>query len=74
MDFSLCLLGSFMCEMVCTRHDIANAMGVVNQFMVNLGRSHCIAMKWIFHYLKCIMDFGLCFIKKTKMLSWQGAF
>jgi hypothetical protein len=34
--------------------------GLVNQFMVNLGQSHWIALKWIFHYLKGIMDFNLC--------------
>jgi ATP-binding cassette subfamily B (MDR/TAP) protein 1 len=29
------VIGSFMCAILCTRHDIAQAMGVVNQFMVN---------------------------------------
>ncbi len=31
------VIGSFMYEIVCTRHDITQAMGVVNQYMVNLG-------------------------------------
>jgi ATP-binding cassette subfamily B (MDR/TAP) protein 1 len=29
------VIGSFMYAILCTRHDIAQAMGVVNQFMVN---------------------------------------
>jgi hypothetical protein len=34
------VIGSFMYAMVCTRLDIAQAMGVVNQFMANLQQSH----------------------------------
>jgi hypothetical protein len=33
-------VGSLMYAMVCTRPDIAPAVGVVNRFMVNLGKEH----------------------------------
>jgi hypothetical protein len=35
--FLYAFLGSFMHAMVCTRHDIAPTMRVVNQFIVKLG-------------------------------------
>ncbi len=34
------VIGSFMYAMVCTRPDIAQVMGVVNQFMANIKQSH----------------------------------
>ena len=33
-------VGSLMYAMVCTRPDIAHAIGVVSRFMVNLGKDH----------------------------------
>ena len=33
-------IGSLMYAMVCRRPDIAHAVGVVNMFMVNLGKNH----------------------------------
>ena len=48
--------------MVCTRPDIAHAVGVVSRFMVNLGKEHWEAVKWIFRYLrgssKSCLSFG----------------
>jgi ATP-binding cassette subfamily B (MDR/TAP) protein 1 len=41
-----------MYAMVCTRPDIAYAVGVVSQFMTNLGEAHWNAVKWILRYLK----------------------
>ncbi len=57
---------NFMYAMVCTKPDITHAMGVVNQFMVNLEQSHWIVMKRIFRYLKGIMDFGMRFNKNIE--------
>jgi hypothetical protein len=34
------VIGNFMYAMVCTRPDIAQVMGVVNQFMANIKQSH----------------------------------
>ena len=40
-------VGSLMYAMVCTRMDIGYAVGVVSQFMSNLGREHKAVVKWI---------------------------
>ena len=45
-------VGSLMYAMVCTRPDIAHAVGVVSRFMVNPGKDHWEAVKWIFRYLR----------------------
>lgn len=45
-------VGSLMYAMVCTRLDIVQAVGVLNKFMANPGRSHWDAMKSVFRYLK----------------------
>jgi hypothetical protein len=45
-------VGSLMYAMVCTRPDIAHAVGVVSRFMVNPGKEHWEAVKWIFRYLR----------------------
>ncbi|GJW41309.1 hypothetical protein Tco_0067154 [Tanacetum coccineum] len=45
-------VGSVMYIMVCTRLDIAHAVGVVSRFMSNLGREHWEAVKWPLRYLK----------------------
>ncbi len=59
-------IGNLMYVMVYIKLDITQVMGVVSQFITNCGQSHQIAMKWIFHYLKGIMDFGLCFRKNIE--------
>ena len=45
-------VGSLMYAMVCTRPDIAHAVGVVSRFLSNLGKEHWEAVKWILRYLK----------------------
>ena len=51
-----------MYAMVCTRLDIAHAVGVVSRFMVNPIKDHWEAVKWIFRYLrgssKSCLSFG----------------
>ena len=53
---------SLMYAMVCTQPDIAHAVGVVSRFMVNPGKDHWEAVKWIFRYLrgssKLFLTFG----------------
>ena len=44
-------VGSLMYAMVCTRPDIAHAVGVVSRFLSNPGRAHWDAVKWIMRYL-----------------------
>ena len=45
-------MGSLMYAMVCTRPDIAHAVGTVSRFLSNLGREHWNAIKWILRYLR----------------------
>lgn len=53
-------IGSIMYAMVCTRPDIAQAVGVVSRFMGDLGKQHWEAVKWVLRYLKGTMDKALC--------------
>ncbi|CAM8953748.1 unnamed protein product [Rhodiola kirilowii] len=54
-------IGSLMYAMVCTRPDIAHAVGVVSRFMGNPGKKHWEAVKWILRYLKGTTEYALCF-------------
>ena len=54
-------VGSLMYAMVCTRPDIAHAVGVVSRYMNNLGKEHWMAVKWILRYLKGTTNQALCF-------------
>ena len=49
-------IGSLMYAMVCTRPDIAHAVGVVSRFMSRPRKQHWEAIKWIFRYLKGSLD------------------
>ena len=46
------IVGSLMYAMVCTRPDIAHAMGVVSRYMSHLGIEHWNVVKWILKYLR----------------------
>ncbi|PON33692.1 hypothetical protein PanWU01x14_350640, partial [Parasponia andersonii] len=59
-------IGSLMYAMVCTRPDIAHAVGVVSRYMSNLGKQHWEAVKWILRYLRGTSNMSLCF-KKSDM-------
>ncbi|CAL1379209.1 unnamed protein product [Linum trigynum] len=41
------VVGSLMYVMVCTRPDIAHAVGIVSRFLSNPGKEHWRAVKWI---------------------------
>jgi hypothetical protein len=51
-----------MYSMVCTRPDIAHAVGVVSRFLSNPGKQHWETLKWILRYLrgtsKLCLSFG----------------
>ena len=49
-------IDSLMYAMVCTRPDIAHAVGVVSRFMSRPGKQHWEAVKWILRYLKGSSD------------------
>ena len=50
-----------MYAMVCTRLDIAHAVGIVRRYMNNLGKEHWEAIKWILRYLRGTVNHALCF-------------
>jgi hypothetical protein len=54
-------VGSLMYAMVCTRPDIAHAVGVVSRYMNNPGKEHWEAVKWILGYLRGTATHALCF-------------
>jgi ATP-binding cassette subfamily B (MDR/TAP) protein 1 len=54
-------VGSLMYTMVCTRPDIAHAVGIVSRFLANPGKEHWEAVKWILRYLRGTSKYSLCF-------------
>jgi len=54
-------VGSLVYAMVCTRPDIAHAVGVLSRFISKPGKEHWTAMKWVFRYLHGTSDYGLCY-------------
>ncbi|RVX18554.1 Retrovirus-related Pol polyprotein from transposon TNT 1-94 [Vitis vinifera] len=63
-------ISSLMYAMVCTRPDIARAVGVVSRFMSRPGKQHREAVKWILRYLKGSLDTCFCFTSAS--LKLQG--
>jgi hypothetical protein len=62
-------VGSLMYDMVCTRPDVAHAVGVVSRFLSNPGKEHWAAMKWILRYLKGTSRVCLCFGNVKQVLE-----
>ncbi|KAI3767934.1 hypothetical protein L2E82_18363 [Cichorium intybus] len=62
-------VGSLMYAMVCTRPDIAHAVGVVSRFMSNPGKEHWEGVKWLLRYLKGTSEIALCFRRKGVVLE-----
>ncbi|KAE8697282.1 omega-6 fatty acid desaturase, endoplasmic reticulum isozyme 1 [Hibiscus syriacus] len=54
-------IGSLMYAMVCTRPDIAQAVGAVSRYMNNPSKVHWEAVKWILRYLRGTTNKALCF-------------
>lgn len=67
-----------MYAMVCTRPDIAYAVGVVSRFLANPGKEHWAAVKWILRYLRGTTNRCLCFGNEKPILQgytdadWAG--
>lgn len=62
-------VGSLMYDMVCTRPDIAHAVGVVSRYMSDPGKEHWEGVKWILRYLKGTSGMALCFKKSNIILQ-----
>ncbi|KAH9801106.1 hypothetical protein KPL71_000900 [Citrus sinensis] len=54
-------VGSLMFAMMCTRPDIAQAVGAVSRYMANPGGEHWIAVKRILRYIRGTSDVALCY-------------
>jgi len=54
-------VGSLMYAMVCTRLDIAHAVGVLSRVMSKPRKEHWTAVKQVFRYLCGTSDYGLCY-------------
>lgn len=54
-------IGSLMYAMVYTRLDIAQVVGVLSQFMANLGWVHWDAIKSVFKYLRGTLGYSICY-------------
>ena len=57
-------VGSLMYAMICTRPDIAYAVGVVSRYMSNPGKKHWEAVKGIMRYLNGTRKMCICFGSK----------
>eukprot|EP00253_Pinus_taeda_P029114 PITA_29114 len=61
------VVGSLMYAIVCTRPDIAHAVGVLSRFMSKPGKEHWTTMKWVFRYLRVTSDYGLCYQGRSRL-------
>ncbi|KAH9668903.1 Integrase catalytic domain-containing protein [Citrus sinensis] len=52
---------SLMFAIICTRPDIAQAVGAVSRYMTNFGGEHWIAVKRIRRYIRGTSDVALCY-------------
>ena len=55
------VVGSLMFAMICTRPDIAQAVGAVSRYMVDPGREHWEVVKRILRYIKGTSYVALCY-------------
>jgi hypothetical protein len=54
-------VGSLMYAMVCTRPNIAHAVGVLSRYMSKPGKEHWTIVKRVFRYLHGTTSYGLCY-------------
>ena len=54
-------VGSLMYAMVCTRLDIAHAVGVLRMYMKNPGKEHWKVVQWILEYFRGTTSHALHF-------------
>ena len=54
-------VGSLMYDMICTRPNIAQTVGLVSRFMADPGKEHWNAVKRILRYIKGTSGAALCF-------------
>ena len=54
-------VGSLMFAMLCTRHDIYFAVGMVSRYQSDPGEEHWLAVKHIFKYLRSTREYILVY-------------
>ena len=55
------VVGNLMYSMVCTRPNIAHAVGVLSRYMSKLGKEHWTAVKRVFRYLRGTTNHAICY-------------
>ena len=60
-------VSSLMYTMVCTRLDIAHAVGVLSKFMSKPRNEHWRAVKRVFKYFHGTSDYGLCYQGRPRL-------
>ena len=55
------VVGSLMCATVCTRLDIAHAVGVLSRYMSKPGNEHWTVVKKVFSYLCGTTNHAICY-------------
>ncbi|KAL5828182.1 hypothetical protein ACOSQ4_019979 [Xanthoceras sorbifolium] len=53
-------VGGLLFAMICTRSDIAQAVGVASWYMADLGKEHWHSIKRILRYIRGTSDVALC--------------
>jgi hypothetical protein len=60
-------VGSLMYAMVCTRLNIAHAVGVLSRYMSKPGKEHWTTVKRVFRYLRGTSSYGLCYQGRPRL-------
>ena len=60
-------VGSLMYAMVCTRPDIAHAVGVLSKYMSKPGKDHWTAVNRVFRYLCGTINYGFCYQGRPRL-------
>jgi histone deacetylase 1/2 len=68
------LVGALLYLSVCTRPDIAHAVGLLARFMSAPKKQHWVAAKRVLRYLKGTPDLGICFWAREYMPSVVEAY
>jgi hypothetical protein len=61
------LVGSLMYAQVCTRPDIAFAVGILGRYQINPGPEHWVAGKKVLRYLKRTRDYMLVYKRSSEL-------
>eukprot|EP00253_Pinus_taeda_P003888 PITA_03888 len=61
------VVGNLMYAMVCTRPDIAHAVGVLSRFMSKSRKEHWATMKRVFKYLRGTSEYGLYYQRSPRL-------